>query len=644
MRATRVTTLLLSLAALALPACLGERDGTPPPDHQSPSAPSPSPAPAPAPSPLANLGPLGNVLANSLDNPGPYDPPRQSPGFDEAQPHWLALDLQGDIGELTPMSFFGGGELMELHALLQRLDKLAAGAQVQGLVVRFTDVSLDMATAEEVRGGLLAFRGDGKRKLACHADRPTNAVYYVMTACDSVGVQPVGDVNIPGPVATPLHLRGLLDRLGVVPDFVHVGAFKGAAEPLTRDAPSPELRETFAAIVDQAYRTMQSGIAEGRRLTPEEVAAHIDTAEFTPDAALAARLVDAVATYEEFRGQVTGGAAWKQVKLKESGAPGGLDVEKLQIFLGLVPPKRPKEKHVALVYALGNIVDGRGQGILGARQQVAGRTLSAAIDALAADDKVAAIVLRVSSPGGSAMASEQIWRATERAREKKPVIVSMGGVAASGGYYIACGANKIYALANTLTGSIGVVGGKLALGEMLGRVGVKTYAIGKGKRAAMWSPFTPWTADERALIQASMEDVYRTFVGRVAAGRGKTPEEVQPLAQGRVWTGAAAKERGLVDALGGLTDALAEARAVSGVGPEVALEVYPPEPTLKDLLQGLGGGGGLVRAAGAAGVFAELGALLDRASAGAVAGALDQVAAFQDAPVQTALVLPLVVR
>lgn len=647
MRITRAITALFSLATLCAVACRG--------DHDQPAGPAPASeiadkpdlaaaSPAPAQGPLGNLGPLSTMLADKLDAPGPYDPPRQSPDFDPGAPHWLTLDLGGEIGELAPMSLFGGGAVIELHALLQRLDRLAEDPNVRGLLVRFTDVSLDMATAEEVRGALLAFKDGGTRKLACHADTPLNAVYYLMTACDTIGVQPVGEIIIPGPMAMPLHLRGLLDKLGVVPDFVHVGAFKGAAEPLTRTEPSKEMRETLTAIIDQAYLTMQTGIAQGRNLTPETVGQRIDDALYTGDGALTAGLVDGVATYEEFRTQHTSGAAWKQVKVKDSATRGGFDMTRLQAFLGLVPPTRPTEPHIALVYALGTIVDGRGQGTLGARQQIAGRTLAAAIDNLASDDKVAAIVLRVDSPGGSAMASEQIWRALQRAKESKPIVVSMGGVAGSGGYYIACGATRIFALANTLTGSIGVVGGKIALAGMLAKMGITTHPIGKGKRAGMWSPMTPWTEGERASVLQTMEEIYKVFVGRVATGRGKSPEDIHAIAQGRVWTGAAARDLGLVDELGGLTEALAEARKITGIAPGVALEVYPPEPTLKDILEGFDPGPSLIRTTLAAEFAPDLRAALGAAGLGAITRVFAQLDTFRAEPVQTALIWPVLVR
>jgi protease-4 len=240
------------------------------------------------------------------------------------------------------------------------------------------------------------------------------------------------------------------------------------------------------------------------------------------------------------------------------------------------------------VHAVGNIIDGKGQGPLGASGEIASAQLVPVLDRMAADASIAAVVLRIDSGGGSALASEQIWHAVERVRANKPVVVSMAGVAASGGYYIACGANEIFAEADTLTGSIGVVGGKIVLGPALERVGIESYAIGKGARATMWSPMQAWSESERALVQAMMEDTYETFLARVAAGRKLERDAVHAIAQGRVWTGADAKERGLVDQLGGLEAAIARARELGKVDAKVELEVYPAEPNLKDILGSFG--------------------------------------------------------
>jgi protease-4 len=539
--------------------------------------------------PLAGLAgnPFAAMLSKKLDEPGPYDAPKQSPNYDADAPHLRVLTLEGGVGELevfNPVAMLlggGGGARLQTRALVDKLDALAAEPKLEGLVVRVSDLGMDMARAHELRTALMEFKGDGARKLHCHAEELGNASYYLLSACDELRMVPVGTLMIPGPVATPIHLKGLLDKLGVQADFLHVGAFKGAAEPLTRDAPSPEMLQTLEAIIEQAYTTMVSGIAEGRGKPEDEVRGWIDTGLYTSEDAAAAGLIDGVEAWEPFLARVSGERGWKKVELKDKP---WADPSALQRFLGLTPPKRPSEPHVALVYAVGNIIDGSGGGAVGATNQIASGQLVPVLDRLAEDDKVAAVVVRIDSGGGSARASEQIWHAVERLKTRKPVVVSMAGVAASGGYYIAAGASKIYADSDTLTGSIGVVGGKLVLGGALEQIGIKSYAVGKGKHSTMWSPMQPWTQGERDAVYEMMEQTYEAFVARVAQGRGMERDAVHELAQGRVWTGAAAKERGLVDELGGLDQALAAAAELGKVGADVELEIYPGEPTIKDLL------------------------------------------------------------
>ena len=414
-----------------------------------------------------------------------------------------------------------------------------------------------------------------------------------------------------------MHLKGLLDRVGVQADFLHVGAFKGAAEPLTRDAPSPEMLETLEAIVDRSYHTLLSGL-EARGLSSDDAAAAVDTGLFLPEAAEKARLVDEVAVWEAFLAAQTEGAGWRRAKAKEGGPLAGL--QKIQRFLGMLPPEGPSGPHVAVVYAVGNIIDGKGEGIIGAREEIASRTLVAALRAVARDDDVKAVVMRVDSGGGSALASEQIWHAANELAQRKPLVVSMGAVAASGGYYISAAAAKIFARNDTLTGSIGVVGGKLVFGDALGDVGIKTYDVHRGQRATMWSSLHPWNDEERKTVQTMMEDTYEVFLSRVAAGRKMDCDAVHEVAQGRVWTGADAKDKGLVDEIGGLGDAVAEAARLGGVEAGTDLQVYPPNPTLRDILHGLG----QVQAPLGAGTEGRLGAAaatwLD-AAAGALAGA-----------------------
>jgi len=635
-------TLSLLLGACSPPPG-GYRKDTPAPAPATPPSSEPAPAPAPAGNPLAAMGPLAGMMASKLDQPGPYDPPIQSPDYSASAPHFLTYDLHGAVDDLAATSLFGGGGATELRTLIERLHKAKADTNVKGLVLRFSDPSMSMADAEELRTALLGFRGTGDKRLVCHGDTLQNIGYYVMTACDSIGLQPLGELVLTGPQATPIHLRGLLDRLSITADFVHVGAFKGAAEPLTRREPSEHMVETLTAIVDEMYEAMLTGL-QSRGLSRDEAIKAIDAGMFGGQQAIAARLVDKEAPYEVFRDEALAGAPWTRMKLKDSAGPGGFDLEKLQVFIGLLPAKRPTVPHVALVYAVGNIIDGRGAGLIGARQEIAGRTLSAALHNIANDDKITAVVLRVNSGGGSAMASEQIFQALAAVKAKKPVVVSMGSVAASGGYYISANATKIFAQPNTLTGSIGVVGGKMVLGGMLKSVGVDTYAIGKGKHAGMWSSMTPWTTDERAMILAMMEDVYKIFVGHVSTERKKTYDEIHAIAQGRVWTGADARERGLVDELGDLDAALAEARKLAGIDPGVELEVYPPEPTLKDLIASISeaspadmlGQSEITRA------LAQIRREFGPGAAASVLATLGQAMMLRDEPVLTAMMLPLI--
>jgi protease-4 len=585
------------LCAWSLWAC-GTKAQEPPPPASHPADPWNQPAPSVASSAVASsaaaglgAGDLQQLLAGitaNLNKPGPYEDPEQGPGYDDDRGHFAVVSLGVDIAEQPSFSLLSGFSGESLRAVMLRLDALGRRSHLDGIILRMDGFSASLTDALELRAAMLRFRDDGK-KLLCHAERADNVTYLVMTGCEQIVLAPLGELVIAGPAAMPVHLRPLLDKLGVKADFLHVGAYKGAAEPLTRDAPSPQMKETLGVILDRHYQSLVESIAQGRNLPPERVRAAIDTAMFSATQARAEKLVDDVLPWETFRALATQGA-WIAVELEQDDHPlhSMQGMLKLAEFLGATPPRRPSGPHLALVYAVGDVIDGDGDGALGASGQIASHTLVPALRALAADDSVKAVVLRIDSGGGSALASELIWHAVTELRQKKPVVVSMSNVAASGGYYIAAGATKIFALADTLTGSIGVVGGKLAVQGALDKLGVKTYPMGRGKRATMFSSVGAWSSDERAAVQRSMDAVYETFVARVAAGRGKSPDQVKAIAQGRVWTGADGKRLGLIDELGGLDAAVAEASRLGGVAPDAELEVYPGRPTLRDVLHGLG--------------------------------------------------------
>jgi protease-4 len=569
-------------------------------------------------------------VKDSIEKPGPYEAPEKSKDFDETAVHWGVMKLGGPIVERQAFSLFGGHGT-ELRELTDRLTSLATDDKIAGLLLRFDDLEISLPDVEELRLAMLRFRSAGKQ-LRCHAESASNATYLVMSACDQIVLAPLGEVAITGPAAMPVHIKPLLDKLGVQADFLHVGAYKGAAEPLTRDAPSKEMEETIGAILDLRYQTYVDLIAHDRKIDPATMKTLIDTALFPADQAKAAKLIDDVAPFEQVLSTL--GKPWTKLELESDKKDKLASMLELARFIGAMPPERPMTDHVALVYAIGNIVDGKGGGVLGAREEIASHTLVAALRALAADDSVKAVVLRIDSGGGSAQASELIWRAVADLKAKKPVIVSMSDVAASGGYYIASGATKIFAMQNTLTGSIGVVGGRIAPAAALAKLGVNTFPMGRGKRATMMASLSPWNDDEKAAIQTTMESVYKTFVGRVAEGRHKTPDDIQPIAQGRVWTGAKAKELGLIDEIGGLEIALADARMLGKVDPHVDLEVYPPTPTLRDVLSDFSGG---VHAP--FGLSTEL-AALDPGIARIATHLLELVQSFQTTHVQTIAILP----
>lgn len=524
-------------------------------------------------------------VRESIETPGPYEAPKKSAGFDALKPHWGVIGIDGNVVERESFSLTGGDRGTELRSLATRLRALAKDDNLQGLLLRVDAVEISLPDLVELRDAMADFRA-AKKQLHCHVENAVNATYLMLTACDKIGLAPLGSILVAGPAAMPVHVKPLLDKLSIQADFIHVGAYKGAAEPLTRDAPSKEMQETLGEILDRRYQTMVEEIAAARKLDAGTVKALIDTALFQGEAAKAAKLVDEVVAWEAFRDAVK--APWTKVEIEPDDKDQLQAMVKIARFLGAMPPERPLGDHIAVVYALGNIIDGDGDGVLGARQEIASHTLVPALRALTRDDSVKAVVLRIDSGGGSAQASELIWAALEELQEKKPLIVSMSDVAASGGYYIASGATKIFAQANTLTGSIGVVGGHIAPAAALAKLGVNTYPMGRGKHATMLASLSPWTEEQKALMRTHMEAVYKTFVERVASGRKKTVAQVLPIAQGRVWTGAKALELGLVDEIGGLDAALAEARKLAKVDADMALEIYPPAPTLRDVLAGWG--------------------------------------------------------
>jgi protease IV len=446
----------------------------------------------------------------------------------------------------------------QLRPTLRALHEAAADRHVVGLIAKVGG-SLPWAAMQELRLGVRAFAASGKPTRAwaeTFGEGSNDAAGYVLaSAFDEIWLQPGGGLGLLGVGIETTFFRGALDRLGIEPQLEQRYEFKNAADRIMRTEFTEAHRTALDRLAESIFDEAVAAIADGRRIDPARVRELADTGPRTATEARDAGLVDSLG----YRDQVY---AAMRARL-------GDDAE-LLFADRWRPRRRPhlparRTSHVALVEVRGAIASGRTRrGPMG--RQVGSDSVGAALRAATDDDHVRAIVLHVDSPGGSAVASDTIWREVCRAREAgKPVVVSMGRFAASGGYYISCPADVIVALPSTLTGSIGVFGGKLVVRELLDRIGLNTGAVAHGARSLMFSPRRRFSADERERFAATIDTIYNDFVAKVARGRGRPVPEIESVARGRVWTGADAVGIGLVDELGGLRDAVRIARSRAGL-------------------------------------------------------------------------------
>jgi len=446
----------------------------------------------------------------------------------------------------------------QLRPALRALHEAAADRSVVGLIVKIGR-ALPWAAMQELRLGVRAFAASGKPTLAWAESFGEGsgdmAAYVLATGFDEIWLQPGGGLGLLGVGVETTFLRGALDRVGLEPQLEQRHEFKNAADRVMRSEYSPAHRAALDEIAASVFTAALTMIAAGRGLDAERVRELVDTGPRTAPEALAAGLVDVLGYRDE---------AYAAMRTRVGEEAELLFADRWRPRRRLRAPRRDPG-HVALVEVRGAIVSGRSRrGPMG--RECGSDSVGAALRAAGHDDQVAAVVLRIDSPGGSAVASETIWREVCRVREAgKQVVVSMGEMAASGGYYIACPADVIVALPSTLTGSIGVFGGKVVVRELLDRIGVGTGTVTRGERALMFSPRQGFTDDERARFAAIIDAIYSDFVAKVASGRRRSVAEIEALARGRVWTGTDALANGLVDELGGLRDAVRIARSRAGL-------------------------------------------------------------------------------
>jgi len=496
---------------------------------------------------------------------------------DVASNSTLVLRIGGDLSEMEP----GGvlGQFIEaaptVRGVVEMIRKAKTDRRISSLVIKPAGAGALWGKVQEVRDAVADFRRSGKPAIA-YLEFGGEQEFYLASACDKVFLMPTASLDLTGMASYELFLRGMLDKIGAYPDALHIGEYKTASNTLTEHTYTPAHREMAESLNTDLYQQLVRGIADGRHKSEAEVKSLIDHGPFLPEEALKAGLIDDLAYEDELDDKVKLGTG----KIKYTDMNEYRQVSPTSLGLNHGPK-------IAVLYAAGIIASGKSNYDSPSGTVVGSETLVDYLRKARADSAVKAIVLRIDSPGGSAIASDVIWREVMLTKNQKPVIASMSDVAASGGYYIAMPAHAIVAEPSTLTGSIGVVITKFVIDGTLKKLGLNMEGVSQGKYAQMYSPVRPFSPEERARVAENMQATYDTFVEKAAQGRNTTPEKIDAIAQGRVWTGRQAKQLGLVDELGGLDRAVAIAkqRAKIPQDSEVELVIYPPKKSFYEIFR-----------------------------------------------------------
>ena len=500
----------------------------------------------------------------------------------------LVLRVAGSLPDYTPDDPFKkvfGGPDQSLTGLVMQFKKAKVDKRIKAILLDINMSGVGWGKAEEIRDAIADFRSSGKPVYG-YIELGLNKEYYIATACDKIFVPPPGELFIQGLAADVMFFRGSLDKLGVYPDIYQIGKYKSVGDMFTQKQMTDAHREFINSMLDDLYNRYINTIAQARHKTPEEVRALIDNAPYDADQAKAVGLIDEAMYRDQVDNELK-----KLLGQKETdtlAAVRGVDYRDVSPeSLGL-----NKGERIAVIYATGEIGSGSSQNSPSGDQSIGSDTVVKALNDAAGDKSIKAIVLRVDSPGGSGLASDVIWRAVDLANQKKPVVVSMSDVAASGGYYISASASKIIAQPSTITGSIGVVAGKPVMRGFYDWLGISNEYVLRGKTAGMFRETEKFSDEERAKFEEWIKTTYYgDFVPKVAKGRGKDAEFIDSVGQGRVWTGAQAKDRSLVDEFGGLDKAIEVAKQLAKIPAEKGVErVILPYPTtfLEQLFYGGG--------------------------------------------------------
>src|SRR5919199_1396641 len=501
----------------------------------------------------------------------------------------LVLKVEGSLPDFTNAdeisSRFFGAEPNSLSNLLLQLRKAKADKRVGAVLLDIGMVGGGWAKAEEIRDAVADFRKSGK-PIYSYMEFGGDKEYFISTAAERVYVAPIGDLFINGLAAEALHFRGTFDKLGIYWDSYQIGKYKTAPEQFTRKDMSDGEKETIDSLLSEIFNRYVADVAGARHLSEEDVRALIDTAPHNAREAKDAGLIDGALYREDVEKELNKRLGYKEdEKLKKVSTAEYRRVSPDSLGLN-------QGELIAVVFASGPIEPGRSNdGSFGGEQTIGSDTVVKAINDARDNKDVKAIVLRVDSPGGAVYPSDLIWNAVEEAKKKKPVVVSMSDLAASGGYYVSMGANKIVAEPLTFTGSIGIFAYKPVMKGFYDWVGVTSYYLTRGKNAGIFRETEPFTPDERKKFESMLRHEYEDeFLPKVAQGRGRDKEYVRSIAEGRVWTGAQGRENGLVDEFGGLDRAVEVAKELARIpaDKQVRRVVYPAPRTFLQQLFGVG--------------------------------------------------------
>jgi protease-4 len=482
--------------------------------------------------------------------------------------HWR---VDRDYAEERDDSMLGqilAGRPLIMRDIVFGLERAARDHRIEGLLLDIHSLPTDWAKVEELREAVAGFAASGKPVVA-YLEGGGMQEYALALAAGQVALAPEANLMILGVSAEMVFLKQTLDKLGMQADYVHVGRYKSAPEMYTRDRASAANREMIEAIVENRYARIVAMVSQGRGFDAAGARQRIDAGIYDADSARAAGLVDTVLCREET-------LEWRF---------GSEDLLPLSSYVASRPRGRVAAK-VALVYVTGTIMPGDSRSDHWRGKTAGSETVVDQLRAARKDDAIDAVLLRVDSPGGSALASDLIWHEIAKLRLKKPVVVSMSGYAASGGYYVSCGADSIFAWPGTLTGSIGVFAGKMDMNGFYAKLGVRREYVTRGENALIFSDDATFTAVQRTRLQSLLNDFYDRFVAKVGQGRGLGAPEMAEIAEGRVWTGEQALANGLVDGLGGLHRSLKAIKYRLGLDPadRVAVISYEKRPSLLERL------------------------------------------------------------